>query len=94
MYRSTAKLTAVVACLLAAGCASTGTASTSAAPQAREGALVEDLSAAQLRRLSWAETFKKDRARCLASGGRIVVMATGKVGRDGVPARGDHYFCN
>ncbi len=94
MDLSTAKVALVVACLLVAGCASTGKVPTSNEPQAREGTLVEDLSTSQLRRLSWAEKFKTDRARCLASGGRIVVMATGHVDRDGVPARGNRYFCN
>ncbi len=94
MDQPTAKLLVVVACLLAAGCTSTGAGPTSAAPQVREGALVENLSATQLRRLSWAEKFRKDRARCLAAGGRIVVMASGSVDRDGIPARGDRYVCN
>lgn len=46
-----------------------------------------------IRNLEYAERFKLDSRRCFANGGRIVVDALGKRGRDGVPKHRAHYVC-
>lgn len=37
--------------------------------------------------------FVEFRSQCLARGGRILIDARSKVGRDGVPSRGSRYYC-
>lgn len=37
--------------------------------------------------------FRDFRLRCRAKGRRVYIVASGKVGRDGTPARGDRYYC-
>ena len=51
------------------------------------------VEARDYRRIDFEEQFKADRRQCLARGGRIYVNAASNVGRDGIPQRGDRYFC-
>ncbi len=44
-------------------------------------------------RADYENRFLDYRATCQQNGGRIFILASGRVGRDGVPARGDRYFC-
>ena len=77
-----------------AGCAAPGAAEPpyeSAA--ATDPSLFESRTDRQIRRAAWAEKFRKDRARCLNAGKRIIVMASRSLDRKGIPARGDRYFC-
>ena len=53
----------------------------------------DKLEARDYRNFDYAEQFKYDRRKCLANGGRIVVYATGKVDRDGIPKHRERYFC-
>ncbi len=43
--------------------------------------------------VEYREVFREFRQKCFQQGGRIIIDARGKVGRDGVPRRGDNYFC-
>ena len=47
----------------------------------------------QYSELEWRDRFFEYRRRCNASGGFVLVRATGSVARDGVPAVGDGYQC-
>ncbi len=44
--------------------------------------------------VDYENQFRDYRAACHSNGGRIYVMASGKVGRDGIPNRGDRYYCH
>ena len=44
-------------------------------------------------RASYEAEFLDYRARCTQTGKRIWISARGKVGRDGIPSRGDVYYC-
>ena len=70
----------VLACALAAlaGCASL------------DEARLEDRSYA---RADFENRFLDYRAACQRNGGRVFILASGKVGRDGIPTRGDRYVC-
>ncbi|MEO1246160.1 MAG: hypothetical protein AAFX56_10810 [Pseudomonadota bacterium] len=68
----------VLAVLLASGCASLSE------PR---------LEARTYANADYENRFRDYRASCHRGGGRIYVMATGKVGRDGIPNRGDRYYC-
>ncbi|MEM8816718.1 MAG: hypothetical protein AAGE85_12905 [Pseudomonadota bacterium] len=46
------------------------------------------------RRADFENRFIDYRQRCHASGRRVVIMASGKVGMDGIPNRGDYYTCS
>jgi len=50
--------------------------------------------AREYRRADFENQFLDYRQRCHAAGKRIMIMASGKVGRDGVPNRGDYYTCS
>ena len=84
----------VVVYLSIAGCAATAVPEPPRAKAAVAGeVLIESRTDNQLRRDAWADRFRKDRARCLNAGKRIVVMASGAPDRNGIPVRGDRYFC-
>lgn len=51
------------------------------------------LEAREHRRAAFDSRFNAYRSQCHAAGKRIVIDAIGKVGRDGMPKRGDSYFC-
>ena len=53
----------------------------------------DQLDARQYREVDHASKFRDYRSRCLSRGGRIYIAASQSLGRDGVPARGDRYFC-
>ncbi len=53
----------------------------------------EQIEARDYRNFDYVEQFKYDRIKCEALGGRIIVNATGKVGRDGIPRHRDRYIC-
>lgn len=77
-----------------AGCAAPGALESPAARSPAHGdALVESRTDKQIRRDVWAERFLAARERCESEGRRIVIMATGRPDRDGIPASGDRYFC-
>lgn len=44
-------------------------------------------------RADYENRFLDYRAACQRNGGRVYILASGRVGRDGVPTRGDRYFC-
>ena len=44
-------------------------------------------------RADFENRFLDYRAACQRNGGRIYILATGRVDRDGIPGRGDRYFC-
>jgi len=44
--------------------------------------------------VDYENQFRDYRAACHSNGGRIYIMASGKVGRDGIPNRGDRYYCH
>ncbi len=71
-------LTLTVALLVLPGCATLST---------------EQLEARDYRNFDYVDQFKYDRKKCQARGGRIIVNATGKVGRDGIPRHREKYFC-
>ena len=71
-------LTLACAGLVLAGCA------------AFDEARLEDRTYA---RVDYENRFRDYRAACQRNGGRIYVLASGRVDRDGIPARGDRYFC-
>ena len=50
--------------------------------------------AREYRRADFENQFLDYRRRCHAAGKRIMIMANGKVGHDGVPNRGDYYTCS
>ncbi len=70
----------VLACALVvlAGCA------------AFDEARLEDRSYANV---DYENRFRDYRAACQRNGGQVFILASGRVGRDGIPARGDRYFC-
>ncbi len=47
----------------------------------------------QYRNLDWQNQFVDYRHRCQSAGGRMVVQASGRLGRAGIPRRGDYYTC-
>lgn len=49
---------------------------------------------AHLNQTAYQERFKATRSQCNAQGGRMVIAASQRLDRDGVPARGDYYFCS
>jgi len=51
------------------------------------------IDAREYRRTDFKEQFRAERRHCVARGGRIYINASRKVGRDGIPGRGDYYFC-
>ena len=53
----------------------------------------EKLESRDYRNFDYKEQFKYDRKRCQAVGGRMIVSATGKIGRDGIPRHRERYFC-
>ena len=44
-------------------------------------------------RADYENRFLDYRADCQRNGGRVFIMASSRVGRDGIPTRGDRYFC-
>ena len=52
-----------------------------------------DFERRQYERATFEAEFLDYRARCNQRGKRIWVSAWSKVGRDGVPSRGDVYYC-
>ncbi len=42
----------------------------------------------------WENRFLDYKRRCIRSGGYMLVQATGRTGRDGVPRRGTYYTCS
>jgi hypothetical protein len=44
-------------------------------------------------RAEFRNQFLDERTRCQQRGGRIYVDAKQTLGRDGIPKRGDRYFC-
>ena len=73
-----AAVTALGALLLASGCA---------------GLTAEQAQDREYRRVAYKHEFLAYRERCRASGGRIVVQASTRVGSDMVPRPGDRYTC-
>ena len=58
------------------------------------GAMTErELEQRRYERANHEAEFIDYRARCYARGKRLWISARGKVGRDGVPGPGDHYYC-
>jgi hypothetical protein len=47
----------------------------------------------EYRKVDFVEQFLVFRADCTARGKRILIDATSKVSRDGIPSLGDRYFC-
>lgn len=70
---------AVGALLMTAGCASLSE---------------RQLEEREYRNVDYAERFKAARSQCRARGGRMYVNASSKLDRNGVPNRGDRYFCS
>ena len=52
-----------------------------------------ELEHREYERASFEAEFLDYRARCTLEGKRIWISARGKVGRDGIPSRGDVYYC-
>lgn len=52
-----------------------------------------DLERRDYRRSDFRNQFIDDRALCHARGGRMYIDAKQTLGRDGIPRRGDRYFC-
>ena len=48
----------------------------------------------EYRRVDFENQFIEFKRRCVQSGGRVYVMASGNVDRRGIPARGDRYTCS
>ena len=48
----------------------------------------------EYRNVEFAERFKAARSECLARGGRMYINASSKLDRNGIPNRGDRYFCS
>lgn len=42
----------------------------------------------------WRNRFLAYEARCIRSGGYMLVQASGRTARDGVPRRGSYYACS
>ena len=48
----------------------------------------------EYRRVDFENQFLEFKRRCVQSGGRVFVMASGNVDRRGIPSRGDRYTCS
>ena len=57
------------------------------------GMTERELEQRSYERANYEAEFVDYRARCYADGKRLWISARGKVGRDGVPSPGDHYYC-
>ena len=47
----------------------------------------------EYRRLDWANRFVDYQDRCYQAGGRMVIRASSRLPRSGIPRRGDYYSC-
>jgi len=47
----------------------------------------------EYRRLDWANRFVDYQERCYHAGGRMVIRASSRLPRSGIPRRGDFYSC-
>lgn len=54
----------------------------------------EQLEAREYGSVDWENRFLDYKRRCISSGGYMLVQATGRTGRDGVPRRGTYYTCS
>lgn len=53
----------------------------------------ERLEARQYRQVDWESRYVNYARRCSHAGGRMIVRASHRIGRAGIPRRGDYYNC-
>ena len=53
----------------------------------------ERLEARQYRQVDWESRYVNYSRRCSHAGGRMIVRASHRIGRAGIPRRGDYYNC-